>query len=123
MKRKHRRIKIIVAILMIIAFGVAGIGTEITVDAEGTVNLSEYMKQTTDLSELVPESSNYSADMSIQESSIPAFLIVITNGEESVVTSAFYMRDTQGTGNTYLVTSGVISAFADGSYDDSHRSR
>lgn len=117
MKRKHRRVKNIVAILMIIAFVTAGIETEIIVEAEGTVNLSEFMEQTTDLSELVPESSNYSAEMSIQESSIPAFLIVITNGEESVVTSAFYMRDTHGTGNTYLVTSGVISAFADGSYD------
>jgi len=51
------------------------------------------------------------------ESEIPAFLLVITNGDETVVTNAFYMRDTRTNGNTYLMASGVIGAFADGSYE------
>lgn len=51
------------------------------------------------------------------ESDIPAFLMVITNGDETVVTNAFYMRDGRSNGNTYLMASGVIGAFADGSYE------
>lgn len=117
MKRKHRSTKNIVAILFAIAFFITGTASELTVEAEEPMDISGYMKQTTDLSEFLPEVSNYSAETSIQESTVPVFLILITNGEESVVTSAFYMRDTNRTGNTYLVTSGIIGAFADGSYD------
>lgn len=50
-------------------------------------------------------------------SELPAFLLVITNGDETVVANAFYMRDERSNGNTYLVTSGIVGAFADGSYE------
>ena len=51
------------------------------------------------------------------DSDIPAFLLIITNGDETVVTNAFYVRDGRSNGNTYLVTSGIVGAFADGSYE------
>lgn len=114
MKRKHKNI---IAILAAIAFLIVGARVDLVVYAQEAPELSAYMKHTTELTELVPEASNYSADASIEESTVPAFLLLITNGEDSVVTSAFYVRDTSGTGNTYLLTSGIVGAFADGSYD------
>lgn len=117
MKRKYKQIKNIVAILFAFVLLMNGSINSVAADVKGMDDISEYMKQTTDLRELVPDASNYSAKNAIDESTIPAFLILITNGEKSVVTSAFYMRESTFTGNTYLVTSGIVGAFADGSYD------
>lgn len=57
------------------------------------------------------------ATKAADNSDIPAFLLIITNGDETVVSNAFYMRDSRSNGNTYLVTSGIVGAFSDGSYE------
>lgn len=66
---------------------------------------------------LAVNSNSLVVTAAVNESDIPAFLLVITNGDETVVTNAFYMRDGRSNGNTYLVASGVVGAFADGSYE------
>lgn len=51
------------------------------------------------------------------EADVPIFMVLITDGENGVVTSAFYVRDTYGSGGTYLVTSALAKIFLEEGYE------
>ncbi len=53
------------------------------------------------------------ADVNVE---VPVFFVLIEGEEEEFLTSAFYVKDTMGTGGTYLVTSMYVGAFADAGY-------
>ena len=54
-----------------------------------------------------------SVDMEVE---VPVFFLLIEGEDDSYITSAFYIEDTNGTGNTYLVTSVYAGAYADAGY-------
>lgn len=54
-----------------------------------------------------------SADIEVE---IPVFMLLIEGEEGSFVTNAFYVQDTYGTGNTYLLTSVYAGVYAESGY-------
>ncbi|MBQ8663196.1 MAG: FHA domain-containing protein [Eubacterium sp.] len=54
---------------------------------------------------------------SVDETTLPIYLLLIYGEEESFVVNAFYVEDTNGTGNGYLLTDGIVSTMADAGYE------